>query len=122
MKELIIKEQYLPDTIDSLREFILIGQQKLKAYQAKVKAIDNLNLAKEVREQAIQDAQMVGEAVLWAESKLGQLLREINKSQMARSSRKGTSSKALPDGISKKQSHEAQQEKIFHKVENVSLR
>ena len=104
MKELIIKEQYLPDTIDSLREFILIGQQKLKAYQAKVKAIDNLNLAKEVREQAIQDGQDMGKALLYAEAKMGYLLE--NRPEVL-PSRRGSQS-PLPEGITHKQSHVAQ--------------
>lgn len=105
MNSLIIKEQYLPDTIESLREFILIGQQKLKAYQAKVKAIDNLNLAKEVREQAIQDGQDMGKALLYAEAKMGDLLKD--RPETDRGSRGGTS-KPLPEGITKKQSHIAQ--------------
>ncbi|MGB7296819.1 MAG: hypothetical protein WBC70_14635 [Candidatus Aminicenantales bacterium] len=50
-------------------------------------------------------------ALLWAEAKLGELLPkkkdEIMK-ESRRSSRKGTSLKSLPSGITKKQSHYAQ--------------
>jgi len=54
---------------------------------------------------------------------LGQLLRVITETSAKRSigGRLVGSEKTLPKGITHKQSHEAQQEKIFHFVENVSL-
>lgn len=76
-KDLILKEvSHLPATIDELREFILIGKAKLKVYQHKVKLIKDLGLAKQVKDQALEDGQDVGEAILWAEAKLGELLKK----------------------------------------------
>lgn len=105
MNELVIKEEYLPDTIESLREFILIGQQKLKVYQAKVNAIDNLKLSQEVRFQAIKDGQDMGKALLYAEAKFGELIKPLTEHHEAHS---GSGRSSLPEGISWKQSHIAQ--------------
>ncbi|MBE0427891.1 MAG: hypothetical protein IBX72_14755 [Nitrospirae bacterium] len=49
----------------------------------------------------------MGEAILWAETKFGELLKKILDFH---SSGRGTMKrKDLPEGITKKQSHEAQQ-------------
>jgi len=58
-----------------------------------------------VRDQALNDAQDVATGVLYAEAKLEELLND--RPEVDRGSRGGTS-KPLPDGISKKQSHYAQ--------------
>ena len=50
------------------------------------------------------------EAVLWAEAKLGELLKPLTEHHEARS---GGGTSSLPDGITKKQSHEAQQLFLF---------
>lgn len=36
---IIARKDELPATVDGLRDFILVGREKLKAHQAKVKAI-----------------------------------------------------------------------------------
>ena len=77
-KDLIIKEAgRLPATIDELQQFILVGKAKLKVYATKVKLIKDLGLAKKVKEQALEDGQDVGEAILWAEAKLGELIKSL---------------------------------------------
>lgn len=74
-KDLILKQaSQLPATIEELQEFILVGKAKLKTYHIKVKLIKDLNLAKKVKEQALEDGQNVGEAILWAEARLGELI------------------------------------------------
>jgi hypothetical protein len=109
---LILKEKQLPDSIPDLKQFILVANEALKAYKVKLNAIDKLNLAKAVKDQTLNDGQKVGSALLWAEAKLGELLKNIpNKYTI--SSIDGTNrpqrEKSLPEGISKKQSHRAQQ-------------
>lgn len=106
-QDLILKDaKQLPATIEELKEYILIGKAKLKAYEVKVKLIKNLNLAKSVKDQALQDGQDVGEAILWAEAKLGEL---VAKMPDFHSSGRGTMKrKTLPEGMSRKESHEAQ--------------
>jgi len=108
--EIIKKETYIPDTIPALQEFILIGKEKLKAYKLKVEIIDNLGLAKDVRDKAIEDAQHMAVAMLHAEAKLGELLKNLPPKKpikLSDGSLNGTIG-SLPDGITKKQSHHAQ--------------
>lgn len=74
--------------------------------------IDKLKIAQEVRDQTVEDGQRVAEAVLWAEAKMGELLKAIEPKPMPDGSGKGTfggREKTFPEGITKKQSHEAQQ-------------
>jgi len=61
-------------------------------------------LAKSARDAALEDAQDMGEVVLKAEARLGEILKAIPGKQA--SSAKGT--RSLPEGITKKQSHIAQ--------------
>lgn len=100
------KPDNLPDNPTDLNKFILIGREKLTAYRAKVRAIDKLVLSKSVRDQAVKDGQDMGEALLVAEAKLGELLKGSHGGTF----KKG-GEKSLPEGITKKQSHFAQ--KVF---------
>ncbi len=78
--------------------------------QAKVRAIEKVGLAKGVRDQALNDAQDVATAVLYAEAKMGELLKAIPKPKFDKQlngSLRGTT-ESLPNGITKKQSHYAQ--------------
>lgn len=108
-KDLILKEaSHLPATIDELREFILIGKAKLKVYQHKVKLIKDLGLAKQVKDQALEDGQDVGEAILWAEAKLGELLKKVSPGMATYKSALPRGERArLPEGINFRQSHQA---------------
>lgn len=106
MNELVTTKNNLPATIDGLREFILIGKEKLKVHQAKIRAIEKVGMAESARQAAIQDGQDAGTAVIYAEVKLGELLRVIPDFH---STGKGTMKrKELPDNISKRTSHQAQ--------------
>ena len=93
----------LPDSIERLRDFILVGQEKIRAYQAKVRAIEKVGLAKSVRDQTLSEAQDVATAVLYAEAKLGELLKGLADPTASRDGRR-----QLPPGITHKQSHYAQ--------------
>ena len=79
MDMLTVQTINLPDTIDDLSKFVLIGREKLKAVQAQIRAIDKLSLAQVVRDQKREEAQMLSGALLDAEARLGDLLNEIPK-------------------------------------------
>lgn len=79
MQNLIIAQNNLPDTLEDLSKFALIGREKMTAVRAEIRAIDKLGLAKEVRRQKIDEAQMISEAVLDAEVRIGSLTAEIPK-------------------------------------------
>ena len=79
MKELSRMNVQLPATLPELSKFVLVGREKLTAVRAEIRAIDKLDLAKEVREQKKQEAQFLGEALLDAEARIGEMLMEIPK-------------------------------------------
>lgn len=76
---IIIQNQNLPDNIEDLAKFVLIGREKLTAVRANIRAIDKLQLAEDVREQKKEEAQMLAEALLDAEVRIGDLLKQIPK-------------------------------------------
>lgn len=73
MNELTTKTIQLPDNVEDLAKFTLIGREKLNAVRAEIRAIEKVGLAKEVHEQKLQEAQEIAEAVLDAEAKIGEL-------------------------------------------------
>lgn len=77
--DLILKENNLPSTIEELSKFVLIGREKLTSVRAEIRAIDKLELAKDVREQKKQEAQDLAGALLDAEARLGELFKKIPK-------------------------------------------
>lgn len=73
------KSQQLPDTLEDLSKFVLIGREKLTAVRAEIRAIKKVGLAKEVHEQKLHEAQEIAEAVLDAEIRIGELTARIPK-------------------------------------------
>lgn len=97
MNEVAIRPDYeLPANIDDLSRFVLVGREKLVAVRAEIRAIDKVGLAKGVREQKLQEAQLISEAVLDAEVRIGQLMRDVPKAQGKR-----TDIQLLPSGGAK---------------------
>ena len=90
-EEIIIRNQNLPNTIEELAIFVLVGREKLVSVRAEIRAIDKLELAEEVREQKREEAQMLAEALIDAEVRIGDLLKEIPKAQGTRTDIKTTS-------------------------------
>ncbi len=74
---IIIQNQQLPDKIEDLAKFVLVGREKLTSVRAEIRAISKLELAEEVREQKREEAQMLAEALLDAETRIGDLLKQI---------------------------------------------
>ncbi len=79
MEEIIIQNQQLPIQIEELAKFVLVGREKLTAVRANIRAIEKLELAEEVREQKREEAQMLAEALIDAEVRIGDLLKQIPK-------------------------------------------
>ena len=81
MSEIINVNHALPTTIDDLSRFVLIGREKLVAVRAEIRAIDKVGVAQGVRAQKLKEAQEISEAVLDAEVKIGELMRDVPKTQ-----------------------------------------
>jgi len=100
----------LPATIEGLNEFIMIGKERLRVHQAKIRAIEKVGMAETARKAALQDGQDAATAVIYAEAKLGELLKAIPKPKFDKpvnGSLRGTT-ETLPPGVSKRTSHQAQ--------------
>lgn len=81
MNELQTHNPNLPDNIEDLSKFILIGTEKLVAVRAEIRAINKLNLAQEVVKQKMDEARMVSEALLDAQVKVGEFSKQLPKAQ-----------------------------------------
>lgn len=75
----VYKQAQLPATMEELSKFVLIGREKLVAVRAEIRAIDKVGLAQEVRKQKLSEAQDIAEAVMDAEAKVGELMKQIPK-------------------------------------------
>ena len=80
MNEITVSERQLPDNLEDLAKFVLVGREKLNAVRAEIRAIKAVNLAVEVHEQKLSEAQDIAEAVLDAEMKIGELTKRMDKS------------------------------------------
>lgn len=81
MNELSQAMRQLPDNLEDLSKFVLIGREKLNAVRAEIRAIKAVELAAEVHEQKLAEAQDIAEAVLDAEAKLGELTSRMETAQ-----------------------------------------
>ena len=104
MNSLVRQKTHLPVKINELVKFVLIGREKLVAIRAQIRAIDKLDLATGVREQKKEEATMLAGALLDAEARIGELIKNIpNKKATA-----GEGRCSLPKGITHKQSSQFQ--------------
>jgi len=108
ISDLAVSEPQLPDNVDDLRQFILVTQEALNIYHTKLNAVNRLNVAQAVRKQTLEDGQKVGAALLWAEAKLGEILASQTSHGGSLKGAKGAP-RSLPEGVTHKQSHYAQQ-------------
>lgn len=81
MNEIATQKAQLPDVLEDLSKFALIGREKLNAVRAEIRAIEKVGLAREVHEQKLKEAQEIAEAVLDAEVKIGELTARIPKAK-----------------------------------------
>ena len=77
--EIITQASNLPTKIEDLTRFVLVGREKMVSVRAEIRAIDKLGLGKEVRQQKLDEGQMIAEALLDAEVRIGELTREMPK-------------------------------------------
>lgn len=101
--DIVVKEKHLPADIDKLKNFIIVGREKLKSLQAELRAITKLELSKDIRDQKLDEAQWLAEFLLDAEVRMGELLKPLSETSHGGSF--GGSKKVIPEGISHKQSH-----------------
>ena len=105
MNELTTAQQSLPAAIEELAKFVLVGREKLTSVRAEIRAIDKLNLAREVRDQKKDEARMMSEALMDAEVRLGELFKQIPK---ATNNGANQYQGASPTAVSEKQKTKAE--------------
>ena len=93
MNEIATASKQLPDNLEDLSKFVLIGREKLNAVRAEIRAIEKVQLAAEVHEQKLNEAQEIAEAVLDAEMKLGELTSKMEKAANQYASNSGVTTK-----------------------------
>lgn len=82
MNEITIAcQQMLPETIEDLTQFVLIGKAKLQAYMLKLQTVNKLSVAQEIRDQTLKEAQEISNAVIAAEQRIGELLLSLPTAQ-----------------------------------------
>ena len=99
MPNITAYQENLPDNLKDLSAFVLVGREKLTAVRAEIRAIEKLELAEEVRQQKREEARMLGEALLDAEVRIGELTKRIPKTpriENIRSNSSVTKSKEQP--------------------------
>lgn len=79
MNELSTITQQLPDTIEDLTQFVLVGKAKLQAYMLKLQTVNKLSVAQEIRDQTLAEAQEISTALIAAEQRIGEILLAIPK-------------------------------------------
>ena len=79
MNELIARTTQLPDTIEDLTQFVLVGKSKLNAYMLKLRTVNRLTTAQEIRNQTLEETQELANALIAAEQRIGELLLSIPK-------------------------------------------
>jgi len=74
---LVVRKENLPATIDELREFVIVTKKRIEAHKAQINAIERLGLSKSVYERKLKETQYMSETVLYAEAKMGALLKDL---------------------------------------------
>jgi hypothetical protein len=90
MNELSVTTANLPANLEDLSQFVLVGREQLVAVRAAIRAIDKVGVAQEVRKQKLKEGQEIAEAILDAEVRIGELMREVPKAQGRRTDIKPT--------------------------------
>ena len=92
----------LPDTLEDLTQFVLVGKAKLQAYMLKLQTVNKLSVAQEIRDQTLKEAQEISTALIAAEQRIGELLLAIPKANGTRTDL-GTSGHSCPEVKTKTQ-------------------
>lgn len=81
MNELVTHSAQLPNTIEDLTQFVLVGKSKLNAYMLKLRTVNRLSIAQEIRNQTLEETQELANALIAAEQRIGELLLNLPTSQ-----------------------------------------
>ena len=81
MNELITQTAHLPDTIEDLTKFVLVGKANLNAYMIRLRTVNRLSMAQEIRNQTLEETQELANALIAAEQRIGELLLNLPTSQ-----------------------------------------
>jgi hypothetical protein len=115
LNQLTIREKQLPDNLQDLSKFVLIGSEKLVAIRAEIRAITKAKLAEEVYQQKLEEQRVLSNLILDASEKIGELTAKIPKAPGIRpnqtSSPRGNEVETKEQvirkmGFSKKQAHQ----------------
>lgn len=79
MNEITQRGKQLPETIEELAQYSLIGREALVSVRAKINAMEKAGMAKAVIELTRSEAQDMADNVTMAEVRLGEILKEIPK-------------------------------------------
>ena len=79
MEEVAVYSAQLPDNIEDLTQFVLVGKAKLNAYLLKLQTVNRLSVAQEIRDQTLRETQEISNALIAAEQRIGELLLAIPK-------------------------------------------
>jgi len=90
--ELATYQRDLPAQPADLAKFIVVAQEKIKAVKAEIRAIQRLDMAKEVYDQKIEEQSRLQELTLLAYQRMGEITREIPKAPAGRPGKEISSS------------------------------
>lgn len=93
----------LPAQPSDLAKFMIVAQEKVKAVKAEIRAIQKLNLAKEVYAQKMEEQRRLQEVILLAYRRMGEITREMPTTQGARTDRELSRTNTTKFEKSKKQ-------------------
>ena len=102
--DLELRKEHLPDIIQDLAKYVLVGREAVKAIKAELNAMKKLEVHQWRVTQRREEAQILAGDLLDAEAKIGQILKTSS-----RSSFKKGGEKSLPEMITHKQSYIFQQ-------------
>lgn len=79
MNEVVLRESFLPEKLDDLARFVLVGRERMTAVRAALRMLDKLEVAEDVRKMRKDEAQILAEELLDAETRIGQILAAMPK-------------------------------------------
>lgn len=82
--EIALYKHNLPEKVDDLARFAIIGTEKLSALRAEIRAIRRADLAKEVYDQKIEEQNQLASLILDAYMKLGEFTKQLPTAQGTR--------------------------------------
>lgn len=98
----------LPAQPSELAKFMIVAQEKVKAVKAEIRAIQKLNLAKEVYAQKMEEQRRLQEVILLAYQRMGEITREMPK--ISGGDRRSENFKSFSSGTFEKSKGQAIQE------------